>query len=77
MILLQPKPWSFGQAKHGTFHYPPVQKDRFGREQDSFKALWNMVQKYDDQMCKAWKEDCIDTLLVFVCFIRRTSVDHS
>jgi hypothetical protein len=50
----------------GPFHHLPKQKDQWGREKESHEALWEMVQKYDDDMCKAWKEDCIDTLLVFV-----------
>jgi hypothetical protein len=56
--------------EYEEFHYlPPKSKDRFGQEEDPHDVLWQAVQKYDDDMCKAWKEDSIDTLLVFVCAI--------
>jgi hypothetical protein len=54
------------EAKDGFHYLPPKSKDRFGQEEDPNDVLWQAVQKYDDDMCKAWKEDCIDTLLVFV-----------
>jgi hypothetical protein len=65
----QPEAWTFPDPQ-----YQPLEhRDQRGREVDHYDVLWQAVRKHHDDMCKAWKEDCIDTLLVFVSRLRPES----
>lgn len=49
------KPWRSGDP-----HYHKVP-----RKGDPWEECFKLVQKFDEEMCRGWREE-IDTLLVFV-----------
>ena len=49
------KPWRCGDTRH--YDIP--------KNEDGWKKCKAMVEKYDDEMCDAWKDE-VDKLLIFV-----------